>query len=229
MFSLFELLWCCHSPPPSRKRGVGDDLEQRVVLSLLLVAGKTAVPLYHSKAAADWTEGQDDRIYSATVIDGDGKTVRDGNMRLAGLFPSGDSVVPKKSHGDHEHIVVDCGIRKAPLPNPLLAEVSPTAPQLDGAVGDNLARTRRRLHWFGGPRWNVRTVPFDGRRYYTLGKPERLTTWTTIQVRLHAAQHQIATLVRQGDTWTQTPEEQEEADAEATEKETLKQAGSPPW
>ena len=54
------------------------------------------MPLYHSKAAADWAEGQDDRIYSSTVIDGDGKTVRDGNRRLAGLFPSGDSVIPKK-------------------------------------------------------------------------------------------------------------------------------------
>ena len=92
----FEFLWCCPSPPPSRKRGIGDDLEQRVVLSMLLVEGRTAVPLYHSKAATHWTEGHDDRIYSATLIDGDGKTVRDGNRRLADLFPSGAPVVPKK-------------------------------------------------------------------------------------------------------------------------------------
>ena len=63
---------------------------------MLLVEGRTAVPLYHSKAATHWTEGHDDRIYSATLIDGDGKTVRDGNQRLADLFPSGAPVVPKK-------------------------------------------------------------------------------------------------------------------------------------
>ena len=79
----------------TRKRGIGDDLTQRVVLSVLLVDGRTSVPLYHSKATPSWADGHDDRIYSSAAVDSGGKTLRDANQRLADLFPSGSSVSPK--------------------------------------------------------------------------------------------------------------------------------------
>ena len=84
-------------PPPARKRGIGDDLQERVVLSVMLVdKPKLAVPLYHSKAAPDFTEQHEDNIYVSTVVDDGGATVRDGNARMADLFASGAAVIPKR-------------------------------------------------------------------------------------------------------------------------------------
>ena len=84
-------------PPPARSRGIGKDLVERVVLTVLLVdPPKVAVPLYHSKAAPEFTEDQADRIYVTTVVDDNGKTLRDGNARMAELFTSGASVRPAR-------------------------------------------------------------------------------------------------------------------------------------
>ena len=80
-----------------RKRGIGDDLVERVVLSVLVVdEPKIAVPHYYSRAAPAFCTEHADHIYTTTVVDPRGAAVRNSNAKMLELFGDGANVIPRR-------------------------------------------------------------------------------------------------------------------------------------
>ena len=69
-----------------KSRGIAH-LDERMVLSVLLVDGPIALPIFHARTAApDFADDQPDRIYSCSAVDSKGKTLRDSEAKLKEWF-----------------------------------------------------------------------------------------------------------------------------------------------